>query len=594
MKIAVLLKPVPTSLGEIMFADDSGNMERQNISHAFAGLDCEALNQALSFKKMGKAQSVSVFSMTPPSNEKLLIELKNYGVDFIYHISDPLFAGSDSLCTARVLAEAIKKKGPFDLVLAGKRSLDSETGQVPAETAHFLGLPFASSITGMEIQENTMTVFRQLEDRSERIVIPLPCALSICTSKSALNPPSLDSMRQAGRSVFEKIDHFHISIKPSQIGKEGSPTYVEKLYRMDLPRRKHDFITDPREGAKAIVKEIRSALESKFPHKAGGTEQFDFPDASVNLVACPLFDIAGFENALELIAFLSAHKGNPITIALGRCIDNDSKKKIRMAGASGCVFMEVADTPDERVYAKAIAGMALDADSVLFPASIRMTAIAPICAAMLSVGLTADCTDLRCADDGSLVQIRPTFGGTLLAHVKTKTRPAMATVRAGTFSYALTTAAPAGDYVIEKRTLDDIGQFRKISERLFEKSDWQDGGDVIFSVGAGLDAKQADKVSALGFRIGASRVAVNRNLSPYSCQVGQTGRTVRPKLYVAFGISGAVQHLAGMKDSRRIVAVNTDCKAPIFNCCDIAICAKADDVINELEKIKKEEGFYES
>lgn len=590
MKIAVLIKPIPEVFGEVEFSAEDGTMARRKASHTLEGPDCDALNRALEYKLQGRASHVSVFSMTPETNGRLLLDLKKHGVDAIYHLCDPAFAGSDSLCTARIIAASLRSRGTYELVLAGRRSLDSETGQVPAVIAYFLDAPFVSNVVEMTPAGASIRVCRQLEDRMETLVVPLPCVLSICGARSVLNPPSLATLRRARDAIYSKITHDDIPVDLAEVGGNGSPTRVVKLCRMGLRERCAVRITYPTLGARAIMEELGCAKAAGRSQVRAQSEGAPFPASSVNMVVYPPPDDAGFENALELTAFLARRKGNPVAVALGRTPDRECAARMRQAGAARCVVVQTEDTPDDSVYAKAAAEAVRAADTVLFPSSVRMRAIAPFCAAILGAGLTADCTDLACDEDGALVQIRPTFGGTLLAHIKTKRRPVMATVRAGVFEDRPEPVPPGNEWTPERREWNETGRITRLSRRSLKRESHA-AADVIFSVGAGLSVEQAKRVFSWGFAQGASRAAVNGNLAPYSCQVGQTGRTVRPKLYVAFGISGAVQHLAGMKDAARLVAVNPDRRAPIFDYCDVAICAKADEIIGELEKMLREAGM---
>lgn len=227
--------------------------------------------------------------------------------------------------------------------------------------------------------------------------------------------------------------------------------------------------------------------------------------------------------------------------------------------------------------------------SILFAATPQGRELAPLVAARLGAGLTADCTGLE-SDGRTLIMTRPALGGNILATIRCDTFPQMATVRPGTFPDPTPEAGRKGTsfsrpykscnekVIISKTTVDvgeDIGNAR-----------------ILISLGNGVrNRSTVDLAHELAKRIGASvsctRALVDKGWMPYSAQVGQSGRTVSPDLYIAFGISGSVQHMAGLR-AKRIVSVNTDRNAPLNAISDRAIVGDADsilrDMLNSLEE----------
>jgi len=220
--------------------------------------------------------------------------------------------------------------------------------------------------------------------------------------------------------------------------------------------------------------------------------------------------------------------------------------------------------------------------------------LAPRVAAKLQTGLTADCTDLDIDDEGNLVQTRPAFGGNVMATILCSThRPQMATVR-----YKVMKRAERLDSYTGRTVLEAIGEDTLTARSRVEKT-WTEGegisiteADVIVSGGRGLGGPEGfdllrELATLLGGAVGASRSAVDEGWIEYRHQVGLSGKTVRPKLYVACGISGSVQHLAGMQTSDVIVAINKDPSAPIFKVADYCIVGDLYEVVPRLiEQIK--------
>ena len=219
----------------------------------------------------------------------------------------------------------------------------------------------------------------------------------------------------------------------------------------------------------------------------------------------------------------------------------------------------------------------------------------PYAAMKMQTGLTADCTQLAIdPETGLLLQTRPAIGGNIMATIKTpKHRPQMATIRPHS-----TPPAP------------EMSGRNGVIRHIAASSEWSNSGISLLS-GTAIDEKQElssakrivavgrgikkpeylpmirELASLLGAAVGATREIVDRGWLPYSCQIGLSGRTVTPDLYIGLGVSGAIQHLAGMQTAKRIIAVNTDSEAQLFSLADLAIVGSLHDVVPKLiEKIR--------
>lgn len=232
----------------------------------------------------------------------------------------------------------------------------------------------------------------------------------------------------------------------------------------------------------------------------------------------------------------------------------------------------------------------------LFGATYKGRELAPKVATSLYVGLTADCTALDINSDGLLVQSRPAFGGNIMADILSpNSRPQIATVRPNVMRISKTKSSSVDiikeDIKIEK----NLRKVRVLSRHKEEMkgSIKLENAEIIVSGGRGLKTKERFKIihdlaSLLNAGVGASRAAVDSGFIDKKHQVGQSGTTVSPRLYLAFGISGAVQHLVGMRNSDVIIAVNKDPNAMIFSVAKYAVIGDAHDIAKKLiEKLKE-------
>jgi len=234
--------------------------------------------------------------------------------------------------------------------------------------------------------------------------------------------------------------------------------------------------------------------------------------------------------------------------------------------------------------------------AMLYGATIQGRDLAPRVASTLYVGLTADCTALA-IKDGLLLQSRPAFGGNIMADILApNSRPQMSTVRPNVMKMAEPVLGRTAVVVRESAKLDKSLRRVKVLERKLDHGAGSakiENATVVVSGGRGMKTKerftQLEELSRLlGGVVGASRAAVDLGFKEKTHQVGQSGTTVSPKLYLSFGISGAVQHIVGMKASDVIISVNKDPNAPIFNVAKYGIVGDAHEIVPRLiEALKK-------
>lgn len=302
--------------------------------------------------------------------------------------------------------------------------------------------------------------------------------------------------------------------------------------------------------------------------------------------------------AFEVMKAASTLAGETGGEAIGLVIGDQVKSIAADLGGYGAKKVVAAERPRLRfpsnAYAEIIAQVARSekADAVFLSATAMGKDLAPRVAVKLDAGLASDCTAVK-ADSGSLTAVRPVFAGKALTEVTISSPVKVFSLRPNIFSAGESSgaSAPVADFAVE---LTDAHYGAEVTE-VTQSSGKLDvaEADIIVSGGRGLKGPEnfamvEELASVLGAAVGASRAVVDAGWRPHSEQVGQTGKTVSPSLYVAIAISGAIQHLAGMSSSKYIVAINKDKDAPIFQVADYGIAGDAFEVVPALtQELKK-------
>ncbi len=283
-------------------------------------------------------------------------------------------------------------------------------------------------------------------------------------------------------------------------------------------------------------------------------------------------------------------------VLIGKDVRGEAESLIRRGADKVLVYDdERLGTLREDPYADII----MDAVRAEMPSILLMggtsfgRALAPVIAARLKTGLTADCTGLDIDEEGNLIQIRPAYGGNIMATIVCRERrPQMATVRYRVMKEAEEDPNRKG-LVIERKIPANLRDRTRVLKEVVEEGQSIEDAEIIVAGGGGLRAPEDFKLleelaNLLGGTVAASRNVVDKGWMPKSRQVGLSGKTVRPKLYIACGISGSVQHLAGMKNSEVIVAINKDPSARIFDYARFGAVGDLYEIVPEMIRILEE------
>jgi electron transfer flavoprotein alpha subunit len=605
VRAIVLIKQVPDLRGAPIGMRPDGTIDRAGAPAITNPADLHALEAALN-----TADEVWALSMGPPNAEKALREAVALGATRAVLLCDRALAGSDTWATANALAAAIESLGACDLVMCGITALDGETGQVGPQVATRLGWPQATGCEALALEGASVVVRRIVEGGFERLRLPLPAVVSIAETAFAPRYPSLMGRRRAKAAVVERLDAGDIGLDSSMVGLNASPTKVAHVEPAPLLERSCRFVGSDGFTYDGLVRAlvevggltvpgVRSTPTGESATAGGPTAEFA-AEPSV-WVVCELPDGRPARVSLELLS-----KATELAPALGGGVGaivagHDLGAAVDELTRHGVDTVFVADHEDLDPYraephARVISQLAAagSPSAVLFGATTTGRDLAPRVAAMLDTGLAADCTDLLVAPwerrgvhyEALLHQVRPAMaGGVLATCLCPEARPQMATVRPGTFELRPTPRKSRIQVVPVELAPADL-RVEVVNRETSTTDVGIADADVIIAGGAGCDISSwhlvEELATAVGGRVAASRGAVEAGLAPRALQVGQTGTTVHPLLYIACGISGALQHAVGMRTARTVVAINRDPEAFIFRLAHFGIVADVRDALPQL------------
>lgn len=604
MKIIVCIKQVPY-LDHLKFDHQTKRVIREGVESEINPFDKRAITQAVELKTQLGGEVV-VVTMGPPQAKDALYEALAMGADRAIQLLGKEFAGSDSLATARALAKACKKIG-FDLVFCGKYSTDAETAQVPPMLAELLNVGQVTGVTELEISGKKFTATRELDNGFETLAGPLPAVLS--AGERLIKPGRVtpEDLEKAKKLPIEVWGAHELSKNVQEFGLVGSPTWVEGIDIIE-PQRKR-VIRTANGNSELVAQELAGDLvnaglfgewETKYhetirpgARKAGSKKHsiWVFAEVADGTIRPVTFELLG--RAIQLADKI---KGEVVAVLIGHKV----KSHARTLAAYGADRIYLADAAALKTYStdaySAILSEAIRrrrSYAVLIPSTANGRDLAPRVAARLNLGLTGDCIGLDIDKKKRLIQLKPAFGGNIVAPILTKTRPAMATVRPGMLQVAQpdTSRVP----IVEKLKVPHITKrLRLISfEHTASVGLEMDDADVIIGVGMGIAAPEnlpavQELASLLHAPIIATRRVVDAGWLPRQTQVGLTGRSIAPHLYIAIGISGKFNHTVGIQRASTIVAINNNPDADIFKQCDYGIVGDWSKVVPALASALKE------
>ncbi|MEC8909877.1 MAG: FAD-binding protein [Chloroflexota bacterium] len=590
MKTAVCMKYVPI-LARIQFDYEAKTIIREGVPSEVNPFDLLGLVRAVELKDATEDEVV-VISMGPPGAREGLTNCVALGADRSVLVSDRALAGSDTLATSRALALALQRENP-DLMIFGRNSADGDTGQVGPETAELMGIPHISHVRKFDLSSDRKTLIaeRITDEGTQTIECDLPVVVCVTEGVAPELYPDQEQMDRAEGILAEEISAADLSSDLTQFGTEGSPTWVDEI-RLVEPNRMGVLLEDatPEEAANQVVDSVRQRLaelaaEPGVSYDSAALLRYpDRKDRSIWVVA---------ETTKQGIAHVTLEmlgkarelaqqtQSEVVAVLIARECE-ETVAQLTSYGADRVLILNNSELGP--VFGMKVGNSLAEAFgkespyAVLFAATADGRDLASRLAARFGLGLTGDAMDLEIDSDGRLVQLKPALGGNVIAPILSKTLPNLVTIRPG----LLSPAAPEPGITAKVEQISTVpfdGPDIRLIKEEFEED--QEGlalanAPVVIGIGMGVGSAEGlirlqGMARSVGATLGTTRDVIHEGWLPQQLQIGISGRTIAPMVYISVGIRGAFNHTVGLQRAGVIISINTNRRAVMFRSSDFGI-----------------------
>jgi electron transfer flavoprotein alpha subunit len=592
-----LVKQIPAF--EAMGMGEDGRMQRRGLPLEMSAYCRRAVAQAVAFAQSSGGRC-TVITLGPPSAIEVVREAIAFGADDGVLLTDPAFAGSDTLATARALAAAIERLGPVDVVFVGRASVDADTGQVGPQLAELLDLAFVSPVRqfgplrpdAADVADSggeAIEVGLEHDDVWVDARVSLPAVVA-CAERlidpCKLKDPAL--WAQVPPEAIQIWSAAQLGLGPW--GEAGSVTRVGAIREEISTRRGHRCTGAPSQQAAeavallddvGVLDDLGPRASSDVHHDA--VVQSTTRTLSIERGVAVLIDPRHPRVVRELLGAAAAMAAprDAAVVAIGPVPLVATPAELWRWGAD--VVREVVATTGEALAAEDVARAATSWArharpwAMLAPGTAWGREVASRVAAALGAGLIGDAVELEVDADDTLVAWKPAFGGALVAAVTATTPVQLVTVRPGVLPLhqpreRMETDTPVA---VERSSLVPRRRVVELSRRVVDDLDALSVATAVIGVGQGVDPGEyrlLDPLRAvLGAELAATRKVTDQGWLPQGRQVGITGLSLAPRLYVAIGTSGKFNHLVGVRGAGVIVAIDRNADAPVFDGADIGL-----------------------
>jgi electron transfer flavoprotein alpha subunit len=571
VKIVCLVKQVPRG-DAIEFDPETKALRREGVPLLLNPFDAAAVAHAAAVRDAVGGEVIAM-TMGPPQAEEALRTCLALGADRCIHLNDRVFAVADTIGTSRTLALALQKEGGVDLVVAGRKTTDSETWQVPPETAAFLGWPHLTSVVETTVENGGLRVTRETDDCHETYAVTGPAVISVA---SAREEEAVADGRIDLWTARDLVDD--LAENDKRFGQTGSPTRVLAV-RDVTPPRAGEAAADAAEAADRI----RALLAERQPEPSAWEKPERLGEQPGKSYDCwTLVELDGgrlTRHSLELLAkgreLAGKLGGDNVALIIGAGLDEAAQDAARF-GADRVVVAEdeLLDGFHAELHAAAVREVVRQRRPhvLLIPATANGRDMGPRVAGDLRLGMTGDCVGLGIDRAGRLIQTKPAYGGNIVSVIMGATTPQLATVRARMFEPLEPRDA---EPVIERFDHDVSDPGVTLLAREPAPARDLDAADVVVCLGPELSSEEVAEAQAVAERrdaaVGATREVCARGDLLSNRQIGLYGRPVAPRLLVTVGVPGDFEQTTGFVKADVIAAVNADAAAPMQRSADVAL-----------------------
>lgn len=598
MKVAVCIKYVPKII-------DNAMINRNQGYGIINPPDLYAIEEAIRLKERLEVSTTVGICMGVISAQKKLKQALAMGIDEVYLLSDIKFSGADTFSTSYILSNAIKTISDFKLIICGNQSVDGGTGQVAQEIASHLDYPCITNVVSINKISGDKIECTILSDNEYQIInVTLPAVISVLKGINEPRTPSIKGLQKAQEKKIVIFDCEKMKLNEKYCGTTGSRTRVLRIYNHKLPTKyTKDITCDYLKTIATLIMNAKKNEQVKSVERRVVEHNYKNTDKLKEIwVVCQVENGFITEHSYQILTKAAELLTNAyvLCVVLLEMISDDSLDKLSYYGIKKmyyCMDYKSSVLFDEN-QVETLLNMCkkYKPSVVLLGSSTWGRWLAPIVAVKLKTGLTADCIDLKLNDEtGILTQIRSVYGGNSFADIICPVAiPQMATVRFNVFTSKPYTCKQVYE-IIRYKCMEYKAHRIQLIEKIdnnFKNLNLFDA-DIIICGGRGVGGRENFQMlfklaEIIGGAIGATRYAVDAGWVEYSYQIGQTGKSIYPKLFISVGVSGASEHLVGVRHSDCVISINIDKNAPIMKISDFAILDDCNKVIKNMIKYLEE------
>lgn len=592
MKILVLVKVVPKQTTLPLSSDFM--VKREEVTSVINPYDYYALEVALRLKQECGAE-VNVVTLGSQNCLKVLTEAYALGADNVYLISDSIFRGSDTFATANALKSFFSKIQDIDLIIAGKKSSDGSTSQVPNELSVILGWDSVNNVIKYSHNNESMTVVERYEEYDVQREVNYPFVMSIAEGSNTPRLPSIEGIINSRKKNVTVLTNNDLNSNSELVGINGSKTVVSSIEKIKISKdRKKKILTDKND----IITSLDNLDKIEFKRtesQCNNVKSVNIDSHEKIFVFLEMNEGEIKEESLYVVkkAAQIATKSHASVITLSTK-HSDVDKNMRILGQIGVsqnyelliddiLLVDKIDVCREmlKICDK------VQPSLILFASTMMGLNVAPCFAALSQSGLTAECINIEYIDN-KYIQKRPALGGRMNANIYSKnSKFSIATVK----PYVEKINVELKMITVNKTVSVDVKPLKVNIIRNYE--DTEINQKIVIGCGCGIERKEfVEQVKQIcvqnGYGFCSTRELVDKGWVSSNTQVGLTGKIISPDIYIAIGISGAYEHIVGVEQSNVIISVNKNLNAPIINTSDIVFNIDSKEFINLLVMEEKQ------